>query len=904
MAITVYGTSATPATNIVIRGNVVYNCEPATSEAIVLNGNIDGFEVASNLVHDVNNIGIDFIGGESGISTNGVCRNGVCRGNHVFRARSSYEDGYAAGIYVDGGRNIIVEQNCIHDCDVGLEVGAENAGVIVTGVVVRANLIFNNDKAGLAFGGYDPSRGRVNQCHFYNNVCYKNDTLSMGNGELWVQWSASNIIANNIFYCGSQGLLLNSPEGNLANQLDYNLWFSEAGALAAAFTWNGTEYTGFDGYRAGTGQDAHSLFANPSFVNAGATNFQAATTSLVINAGDPAYVAACAETDYAGNPRIMGGRIDIGAYETRTGDRSDGAERLYLPDAPASAQNPAFSPNGQTLIFTLFHSGYNTGQAGIYRKIWSGGSQPTAVLDEFDQSSVNLPGAAWNGVTNRITFASDRIEGDEIWTMTPDGNNLSRVTAQAANTYSLEPSFSTNGEWIVFESRPISSGAESSGSIVKVKTDGAGRTPLTDSNLTGMDDRQPNWSPQGDRILFQRRTPGADNWDIYTMQSDGSDVRQVTTNAGADTDASWSPDGCRIVYSSDQGGLAHPNIFVIAATGGTPVRVTNCSTNEDGAPSWSPDGNWIVFESHVNAAETSRSALWRITAPNTTAPVTADATSSDYDGDRKADPAVYGEAAGQWRVLLSGSGYGEVATSFGGTGCQPASADYDGDGKTDPALFQPATGNWLITLSDSGYSTASFYFGGATDRPVSGDYDGDGKADPAVYNESAGAWQVLLSGSGYALALATLGGSDEYLPAAADFDGDCKTDLAVYNQDTADWIILFSASSYAAVTVNFSAPDCVAVPADYDGDRKADPAAYQLNLGLWIFMLSGSAYRMTAAAFGGAGYTPLWADYDGDGKADPALYQASTGNWAILLSGSGYNLATAQFGGPGYQPAR
>lgn len=315
MAITFYGTSSTPGTNITIRGNQVYNCDPAPSEAIALNGNISGFEVALNTVHDVNNIGIDLIGGETEISPYGVCRNGRVSLNRVYRARSNYEDGYAAGIYVDGGQNIVVERNCVYECDVGVEVGAENSGVAVTGVVVRSNLIFNNDKAALAFGGYDATRGRVRECLFNNNVCYKNDTLQTGNGELWIQWASSNLVENNIFYCGAQNRLLASQEGNQANSLDYNLFFSEAGADAVAFSWNGTDYTGFESYRSATTQDTHSVFADPAFIAAASTNFSLTPSSAAINAGNPAYIAEADETDYAGNPRVRDGRIDIGAYE-------------------------------------------------------------------------------------------------------------------------------------------------------------------------------------------------------------------------------------------------------------------------------------------------------------------------------------------------------------------------------------------------------------------------------------------------------------------------------------------------------------------------------------------------------------------------------------------------------------
>ena len=100
-----------------------------------------------------------------------------------------------------------------------------------------------------------------------------------------------------------------------------------------------------------------------------------------------------------------------------------------------------------------------------------------------------------------------------------------------------------------------------------------------------------------------------------TIAPDGSDLRQVTTAPSSDTDASWSPDGQWIVYSSDQGGLPMPNLFVIPAEGGTPTRVTHDGTHEDGAPSWSPDCRWIAFESHSGQDEDTPASLWRIAAP-------------------------------------------------------------------------------------------------------------------------------------------------------------------------------------------------------------------------------------------------------------------------------------------------
>jgi len=113
------------------------------------------------------------------------------------------------------------------------------------------------------------------------------------------------------------------------------------------------------------------------------------------------------------------------------------------------------------------------------------------------------------------------------------------------------------------------------------------------------------------------------------MKPDGSDVRQITDGVSSDTDASWSPDGRWIVYSSDFGGIPLPNIFIIPADGGTPVRVSRSDTDEDGAPSWSADGNWIAFESHAGGNDLP-AGLWRI--PVTMSSVGVYATGSTGSG--------------------------------------------------------------------------------------------------------------------------------------------------------------------------------------------------------------------------------------------------------------------------------
>ena len=322
MGITVYATAATPISNLIIDGNHIHDCEPANSEALTLNGNVTDFQVTNNLVRDVNNIGIDFIGGETDIQPDPskVARNGECRGNQVYRANSNYGGGFAAGIYVDGGQNIIIENNIVSQSDLGIEIGAENAGIVASGVIVRDNRVYANQKAGIAFGGFAASVGRTKNCQFLNNICDRNDTLGTGFGELWIQFAENNLVENNIFYSTAQNVLVNSDAGNIGNTLNYNLWYTDAGAGSAQFSWNGTRYASFAAYRAGTAQDANSVFGNPLWVAPASADFHLSSGSPAIDAGDPTFVPGVSEVDIDGAPRVSNGRVDIGADEFTCGN--------------------------------------------------------------------------------------------------------------------------------------------------------------------------------------------------------------------------------------------------------------------------------------------------------------------------------------------------------------------------------------------------------------------------------------------------------------------------------------------------------------------------------------------------------------------------------------------------------
>lgn len=290
----------------------------------------------------------------------------------------------------------------------------------------------------------------------------------------------------------------------------------------------------------------------------------------------------------------------------------------------------------------------------------------------------------------------------------------------------------------------------------------------------------------------------------------------------------------------------------------------------------------------------------------TSAPVAYSTAPIDFDGDHKADPAVYQPTNGNWLMMLSGSGYATTSlTNFGDWISTPAVADYDGDGRTDLAVYQPDIGTLSVRPDISAPLTVTITnFGGLGNIPVPDDYDGDGKVDPTVYQQTNGNWSVMLSGSGYTtITLPNFGGS-ESIPVPGDYDGDDKADPAVYNTN-GTWSVKLSGSGYVTASVtDFIGCGDMPVPADFDGDGKIDLTMYNSTNGNWSVKLSGSGYTTVSLPnFGGAGFTPVSGDYDGDGKADPAVYQPTTGTLSMKLSASGYvTIPVTDFGGSGYNP--
>lgn len=337
LGIAVYGQQPIPIQNVIVDGNELYNLKTGTSESLTIGGNVDGWQVTNNLVHDNNFIGIDATGYYSNNPADyNRAKNGWIAQNKVYNLSTEGNQALtfaaaAIGIYVDGGQNITVERNISDANDGGIWLLSENPGKLTDYVTVRNNLIRFNRNAGILTGGYDAIQsGGAAHISITNNTLYQNnhrDSAGINSGELQIGYNVSNIsFINNILFAGTKGYVITSfiPSVPDTVKLANNLYYTTSGSSYTRWFWNNTNYYNdgtsshnFSAFTAVSG-DTGSIIDNPAFINASASDFRLAAGSPGRNNGRFTATTGFPATgikDFAMNPRIIGTMIDRGAYE-------------------------------------------------------------------------------------------------------------------------------------------------------------------------------------------------------------------------------------------------------------------------------------------------------------------------------------------------------------------------------------------------------------------------------------------------------------------------------------------------------------------------------------------------------------------------------------------------------------
>ena len=186
-------------------------------------------------------------------------------------------------------------------------------------------------------------------------------------------------------------------------------------------------------------------------------------------------------------------------------------------------------------------------------------------------------------VADTIAFNSN----GNIYTMNADGTDLIKLTRGSS------PSWSPDGTKIVY-SFGLGRFRGDVSDIYIVDANGANRVNLTKGRHKG--NSLPAWSADGITIAF--RSNRDHNHEIYVMNADGKNSKNLTLHLDSDSWPTWSPDGRKIAFGSSQvaeGMQNHSDIFVMDAAGANRTNITQNSRASNRTPSWSPDGKRIAF---------------------------------------------------------------------------------------------------------------------------------------------------------------------------------------------------------------------------------------------------------------------------------------------------------------------
>ena len=246
---------------------------------------------------------------------------------------------------------------------------------------------------------------------------------------------------------------------------------------------------------------------------------------------------------------------------------------------------PTLSPDGTTVAYAMRSA---NGSWDIYAQR-VGGRNGTPIVNDPQRDE---RGTAFSPDGSQIAFhVSDAAGG--IFLAGATGESVRRVTNAG-----FDPAWSPDGKHIAFDTEEVENPASRFGVSTLYVSDVAGSTPR---KLVDGDGVQPAWSPSGARIAYWSNVGG--QRDLFTVASTGGTPVRVTNDPAIDWSPVWSPDGKYIYFSSDRGTAMNLwRIAVDESSGnvlGAPEPVTAGVQASAALPSFSGDGLRLAFKSRV-----------------------------------------------------------------------------------------------------------------------------------------------------------------------------------------------------------------------------------------------------------------------------------------------------------------
>lgn len=265
---------------------------------------------------------------------------------------------------------------------------------------------------------------------------------------------------------------------------------------------------------------------------------------------------------------------------------ASGLRFVALTSSPLNEVDPALSPDGKRVAFSMDPDPADAGAADLYMSDGAGHAPIRLTENPADD---HYP--AWSADGSRLAFI--RIDGRtcDIMLMVL-ADRRERRLAPCGNVEEPRVSWSKNGDWLI-ESFAPGPDPIRGWQIARVSTTTGARETLTLPTPGTLGDYSPAVSPDGTRIAFVRGINGATS-DIHIVSIDGGAPTRITWDNQDLVGLDWSADGKSIVYATDRAGGY--TIWSAALDGGEPRLVVGGAAKLK-HPSVSKSAGVLAYES-------------------------------------------------------------------------------------------------------------------------------------------------------------------------------------------------------------------------------------------------------------------------------------------------------------------
>jgi TolB protein len=253
----------------------------------------------------------------------------------------------------------------------------------------------------------------------------------------------------------------------------------------------------------------------------------------------------------------------------------DGANSKQVSNHKAITVSPAWSSDGSKIVYSAFaeHKKEKRRNLDMFTyDIASGKRFLVSYRKGINSGASFLPKDA--GFLLTISNAESARGNPDIYRMSSDGSDLTRLTEGPRSSMNIEPALSPDGTKIAFSS-------DRSGlpMIYIMNLDG---TDIKRITFAGSYNSTPRWSPDGKRIVFagydKDQTIKTGHFDLFSMDADGTNMIRLTSSKKANSkpanneSPSFSPDGRQVLFLSDRSG--NNQLYLVSADGQEERRIT------------------------------------------------------------------------------------------------------------------------------------------------------------------------------------------------------------------------------------------------------------------------------------------------------------------------------------------